>query len=132
MLRVTLVADVLARSIAARPVMCDLISAQSAVLERNISTEVALRHKRAIAAEVSVVVDAVGRVVPELTPGQAYQVIAHTLLMTAGSWPQSRPAPALQAAYEADSEVAATRMDFTEVVRDLVDLLITGMLSRNR
>lgn len=129
--RAARVADVMARSFATRPVMCDLISAQSAVLERNISTGSALRHKHAIRTEVSVVVDAVVRVLPELGTEQAYQAIAYALLMTAGSWPQSAPSPALQAAYEADPEVAATQMDFTGVVRDLTDLTITGMLVRN-
>lgn len=128
--RATGVADTLALSIAARPVMCDLVSAQSAVLERNISTDSALRHKHAIAAEVGIVVDAVVRALPELTSEQAYQVIAYTLLMTAGSWPQSTPSPALQAAYGADPETAATQMDFTEVLRDLIDLTVTGMLAR--
>lgn len=129
--RVVRVADALAQSFAARPVMCDLLSAQTAVLERNISTEVALRHKYAILAEVSVVVDAVVRTLPELGPEQVYQAIAYVLLMTAGSWPQSAPSPALQAAYETDPKVAATQMDFTGVVRDLADLTITGMLARN-
>src|ERR1035438_117509 len=40
-------AAALASSLAARPVLCDLLSAQAAVLERNVSTEVALQYKRA-------------------------------------------------------------------------------------
>ena len=127
--RVARVAGTVAASVAARTVMCDLLSAQSAVLERNISTDVALRHKHAIAAEVDVIVHAIMRVLPELATAQAYLAIAHTLLMTAGAWPQTQPTPALRAAYEADPAVAATQMDFTEIIRDVVALTITGLLA---
>lgn len=68
--RITQVADVVASSIAERPVMCDLISAQSAVLERNISTEVAVRHKYAIAGEVETITRAMVRALPELSDEQ--------------------------------------------------------------
>src|SRR6202453_1794056 len=47
------VADVLAGSLAAEPALCDLLNAQAAVLERNISPEVAARYKRAALANVA-------------------------------------------------------------------------------
>lgn len=109
--------------------MCDLVTAQSGVLERNISTDAALRHKHAIADEVGVIVRAIVRVIPELDHDQAYQVIAYTLLTIAGAWPQSTPSAAVQAAYEADPAVAGTQMDFTAVIRDFLVLMITGMLA---
>ena len=46
-------AAALASSLAARPVLCDLLSAQAAVLERNVSTQVAAAYKRAALADVS-------------------------------------------------------------------------------
>src|SRR5262249_28448851 len=128
--RVAFVAAEIARSVAARPVMCDLVSAQAAVLERNISTDVALRHKRSIALLIEVLQGAIARVVPELTTQHAYQVIAHTLLMTSAAWPQSQPSEALQAAYAADPAVAGTLLDFTEVIRDVVELSMSGLLAR--
>ncbi|GED97954.1 hypothetical protein [Gordonia crocea] len=122
-------AATIADSIAARPIMCDLVSAQSAVLEHNISPEVALRHKHAIGREVETIVAAIVRAIPDLTAAQAYQVIAYTLLLTAGAWPQTRPPAALQAAYESDPAVAATQMDFTETIRDLITVAIAGQLA---
>ncbi len=127
--RITQVADVVASSIAERPVMCDLISAQSAVLERNISTEVAVRHKYAIAGEVETITRAMVRALPELSDEQAWQVVAYTILLTAGAWPQSRPAPAIQAAYDLEPELAAGQLDFTETLRDLIRVTITGLLA---
>ena len=127
--RIAQVADLMAESIAARPVLCDLISAQSAVLERNISTEVAMQHKYAIGGEVQTVVRAMVRAVPELSEAQAWQVLAYTILLTAGAWPQSRPAPAIQAAYDLEPDLAAGQMDFTETLRDLIRVTITGLLA---
>src|ERR1700753_3389629 len=43
-------AAALAASLAARPVLCDLLSAQAAVLERNVSPQVAATYKRATMA----------------------------------------------------------------------------------
>ena len=46
-------AGVLAASLAARPVLCDLLSAQAAVLERNVSPQVAAAYKRAALADLT-------------------------------------------------------------------------------
>ena len=43
----------MADSLAARPMLCDLISAQAAVLERNVSPRVAAQYKRASIAGIS-------------------------------------------------------------------------------
>ena len=46
-------AAAVAASLAARPMLCDLISAQAAVLERNVSPQVAAQYKRASIAGIS-------------------------------------------------------------------------------
>ena len=46
------IAAVIAASMAERPVLCDLMSAQAAVLEHNISTDTVLQYKRASIANV--------------------------------------------------------------------------------
>ena len=42
-----------AASLASRPMLCDLISAQAAVLERNVSPQVAAQYKRASIAGIT-------------------------------------------------------------------------------
>ncbi|AXH01011.1 TetR/AcrR family transcriptional regulator (plasmid) [Deinococcus wulumuqiensis] len=123
-------AATLATSMSTRPVLCDLISAQAAVLERNISTEVALRHKRATAVSAQLLVGLVTRVLPELGPDEGYEVVVVTLLMASAAWPHSQPSEALQAAYAADPSVAATHMTFADVVRRTLELTISGLLAR--
>ncbi|HEY2261086.1 MAG TPA: TetR family transcriptional regulator, partial [Streptosporangiaceae bacterium] len=45
-------ARAVAASLAARPMLCDLLSAQAAVLERNVSPQVAAQYKRASIAGI--------------------------------------------------------------------------------
>jgi AcrR family transcriptional regulator len=122
-------AKTLTATMASRPVMCDLIAAQTAVLERNISADVALRHKRDVGAVVARIDRGVVRVLPELTEDDAYQVLSVTLLMASACWPQSNPAPALVEAYEADPAVAASRRTFTEGLEPPVYLTVRGLLA---
>ena len=46
--------------------LCDLISAQAAVLERNVSVEVAVQHKRSSLASLRALADYARAAVPEL------------------------------------------------------------------
>lgn len=123
-------AQVVAAEMAARPVMCDLIAAQAAVLERNISTEVALRHKRATAVSADAFCEVITEVLPELDGDEAYGVVVVTLLMASAAWPHSQPSEALRAAYDADPEVAASYLAFDDLVSSTVAVHIAGILSR--
>src|SRR6516164_4225810 len=53
-------------SLASRPMLCDLISAQAAVLERNVSPQVAAQYKRATMAGIAALGDLMLKCVPEL------------------------------------------------------------------
>ncbi|WP_225976742.1 hypothetical protein [Streptomyces griseus] len=75
------VAAVLADSLAARPVLCDLISAQAAELERNVSAEEAAQDERAALAHATEPGRLIGEYVPELDDHRAGRVAAGTLLV---------------------------------------------------
>jgi hypothetical protein len=52
--------------------------------------------------------------------------------MVAGAlWPHSQPTAAMLAAYAADPELAAMRLDFTTTMREAVEVLISGLLARS-
>ncbi|MDF3309708.1 TetR family transcriptional regulator [Rhodococcus sp. T2V] len=121
----------MAATMAARPVLCDLISAQAAVLERNVSAEVALRHKQATVVTVERLAALVTRGCPELSSRESYKVVAHMLLMASAVWPHSQPSQAVQEAYALDSKIAKAQMGFVETVADSVDLCILGLVSRH-
>ena len=98
----------LASSLAARPMLCDLISAQAAVLERNVSPRSPpstsgphRRYRRARPPDAPVI--------PELGEDDAFRLAGAIVMMTGALWPHTQPSAALLAAYEADPALAALR-----------------------
>ena len=117
------------RSLAERPVLCDLIGAQAAVLERNVSSEVAARYKRATLAKAAALGAAIAAVVPEID--QDAIIVGGVVTLTAGAiWSHSHPSPAMLQAYAADPELAALRLDFVDTERQLLAVLLTGLATR--
>ena len=123
------VAAVLAATLADRPVLCDLAGAQAAVLERNVSPAVAARFKRTAMANV----DAAGRLVlgvlPELGEARAARFAGAAALVAGAIWAHGQPSAAMQAAYEADPDLAALRLDFATTMAELLEVLLLGWLA---
>jgi AcrR family transcriptional regulator len=124
------VADLIATTLAARPVLCDLLGAQTAVLERNVSTAVAVRHKHATLAAAQELAAVVRRHVPELDEGATMRVSGATFLCAGAVWTAAQPSAAMLAAYEQEPDLAAMRLTFTPVLRELTGLLLDGLLAR--
>jgi AcrR family transcriptional regulator len=117
-------------TLAERPVLCDLISAQAGVLERNITTGTALTFKRAAASAYEDMIAAVVGVLPELGRDGAGRFIATASLLAGAIWSHSHPVPAILAAYEADPSLAALRMQFEPALADSLRTLLYGALPR--
>ncbi len=124
-------AALLASSLASRPVLCDLIGAQAAVLERNVSPEVAATYKRAALANVATLAALVRGCVPELGERDAVRFAAGVVLTAGSLWTHTQPSPAVLAAYEADASLAVLRLDFTQAVREMLEVLLSGLLARS-
>ena len=71
-------AAAVAASLAARPMLCDLISAQAAVLERNVSPQVAAQYKRASIAGITSLGGLMLRYVTELGEHDAIRLAGAT------------------------------------------------------
>ena len=125
-------AAAVAASLAARPMLCDMISAQAAVLERNVSPQVAAQYKRASIAGISALGALLLRSVPELGEPDAFRLAGAAVMTTAAVWPHTQPSAAMLAAYAADPALAAMRLDFTATLREVLEVLITGLLARTR
>ena len=125
-------AAAMAASLAARPMLCDLISAQAAVLERNVSPQVAAQYKRASIAGISALGALVLRSVPELGEPDAFRLAGAAVMTTAAVWPHTQPSAAMLAAYAADPALAAMRLDFTATLREVLEVLTAGLLARTR
>jgi AcrR family transcriptional regulator len=124
-------AAAVADSLAARPMLCDLISAQAAVLERNVSPQVAAQYKRASIAGTSALGALLLRSVPELGEPDAFRLAGAAVMTTAALWPHTQPSAAMLAAYAADPALAAMRLDFTATLREVLEVLTAGLLARS-
>ncbi len=121
------VAALIATSVAQRPVLCDLLSAQSSVLERNITTESVVNFKRAARADLDTFANLVGECLPELGKNGASTFAVHFALAVGALWTASNPADAVLAAYKAEPELASMRIEFETALRQLLQLLLTGI-----
>jgi AcrR family transcriptional regulator len=120
----------LAASLQDRPGLCDLIGAQVSVLEHNISTDVAARHKRAAIAHAHTLAELTTRAVPALQARAAWEFAAAVWLTGGSLWAYSRPSPAVLAVYEAHPELTAFRVDFADTLAEILALLATGLVTR--
>jgi AcrR family transcriptional regulator len=121
----------LARSLASQPVLCDLISAQAAVLERNVSPQVAAQYKRTAVANVMALSRLVLGCVGELGEYDAGRFAAAAVMVTGAVWSHAQPSAAMLAAYQADPALASMRLDFTATLREVLEVLIAGLLARS-
>jgi AcrR family transcriptional regulator len=124
-------AAALAASLARRPVLCDLLSAQAAVLERNVSPQVAAVFKRAAIANVGALSQLALACIGELGERDAGRLAAATVLVTGAVWSHAQPSAAMLAAYEADPALASMRLDFAATLREVLEVLIAGLLARS-
>jgi AcrR family transcriptional regulator len=128
--RTELVVADLVSTLAGRPVFCDLISAQAAVLERNVSTEVVLAYKRAAVVSLTRMIEAVVRALPEIGADGATRLLSSGSLLAGAIWTHSHPTPPVLAAYEADPALAPLRMEFEPALTDALTTLLRGILPR--
>jgi AcrR family transcriptional regulator len=124
-------AGAIAASLAARPVLCDLISAQAAVLEHNVSPQVAAQYKRATMTGITALGDLVLGCVPELGEPNAVKLAGAAIITAGALWPHTQPSAAMLAAYEADPALAALRLDFTATLREMLEVMSAGLLARD-
>ncbi|MDQ0779442.1 AcrR family transcriptional regulator [Streptomyces aurantiacus] len=124
------VAATMAGALADRPVLCDLISAQAAVLERNVSTQVATEYKRASVTQAFTLAHQVRRHLPELDERDSVRFVAGALMMVMAAWPHAHPSAAVLAVYESEPELAVLRVDFRTALRESLEIQLSGLLAR--
>ncbi|WP_328293875.1 TetR family transcriptional regulator [Kineococcus sp. NBC_00420] len=116
----------IAETAAARPRFCELVSASTAILEHNVSAEVAATHKRASLHLARRLARLVG---PDDGP-RAMAVTGVVLVTIAGLWSMCRPSEGMLQAYRENPELAVFRIDFTTGVRELVATFLAGLSVR--
>ena len=123
-----LVADVVARGFADRPLLCDLIPHTALNHERHVSISAVRRYKLTSLRAISDAADVVHRVLPDLTGDECREFIS-TMANLAGSlWQIANPPPALARLYISDPDLAQACVDFVPRLRRTALVLLAGMV----
>ena len=122
------VATIFVDSLEARPVLCDLLGAQAAVLERNVSPTIAAKYKRSAMANATAIATSVDRAIPELG-ASTFAFVAAAVMSAGAIWTHSQPSAAMVTAYEREPDLAVMRMEFGESLRAMVRVVLAGLLA---
>ena len=123
-------AATISESLAARPVLCDLMSAQAAVLEHNVSVETVTRYKLAGMADADAFGGVVRSALPELSADDAWRYTIGAWVMTSALWSHARPPEAVLQAFAADARLAQAQLDFQPTLEDYLTTLALGLHAR--
>ncbi|MER5201518.1 TetR family transcriptional regulator [Streptomyces sp. NPDC002755] len=127
--RIETVASGLAASFAARPMLCELLSAQAGVLEHNISLDVATRFKKGAPDSILALAELLRDLFPELDLRRSQQGAVLIIVMICGLWTHTHPAQSVRAVYDANSSFAFIDSDFPEALHQTLLVLLKGLIA---
>ncbi len=127
--RAAVVADAIATSLDARPMLCELISTQASILEHNVSAATVARYKSDGYHALSGFVAALRRCLPELSEADAMDAARTILLLVGALWTHTHPPQAVRDAYAADPTLNFLPDGFARSLERSVDLLLRGLLT---
>jgi AcrR family transcriptional regulator len=128
------VARAFASSLAARPMLCDLLAQAPLNLERNVSLESVRAFKLVTLEEVELIVASVRRVLPALTERDAIDIIAAATSLSGALFQMATPGPEVEALYRSDPRLAHAVVDVeprvTRMLAGMIDGFVAGRLPR--
>lgn len=127
-LKPTKVADAVADTITCMPVFCDLLTHVPLSLEGGVSLERARRYKTNSFAAFGEIASALAQA-SDMTLDQIEDLLATTVMLAAGLWQVSHPAPTLARLYEQVPEWGHVALDFAPRLRRLLRATAVGLLT---
>ena len=121
----------LTRSLAERPLFCQLLIHSTLTLEHNVSLEAVRSHKVVAMQAADAVADALHRALPDLGRPACFELLAITGVVAAGLWQSAHPSPMVLALH-AESPIVldlgdSTRLDFPDALARFVRVYLTGL-----
>lgn len=105
------VTEIWARSLARRPVLCELWSVLSSVLEHNVSVEAVRDFKLDHHAHLRRLAGMIAERLPGLPESAPIELVNTSVVLVAGLWPFANPTRAVREAID-DPRLASARIDF--------------------
>jgi AcrR family transcriptional regulator len=122
------VADVLARSFADRPLLCDLIAHTPLNLERNVSPAAVRSYKLTSLGAVNEAATLVRHALPDLTVAECTELISALASLAGAVWQIANPPPALAELYACDPALAQACVDLAPRLRRTAQILLAGLI----
>ncbi len=119
------VAGILATTLVARPLFCDLLAEAPLNLERNVSIDSARTFKLAVLAEVERITDSIARATG-LGAEDAGDVVSAATSLTGAIWQMATPGPELAALYRNDPRLAHAVVEVEPRVAHMLAGMIGG------
>lgn len=127
--RIPAVASVLAETLVARPLFCDLLAQTPLNLERGVSFAAVRTFKAGVVAEHGAVGAAITEVLP-LEPRRSGDVVTTATAMAGALWQMAAPGTELRHFYETTPELTHAVVDVAPRLVSIVDALLRGWCSR--
>jgi AcrR family transcriptional regulator len=124
------VAAVFARTLADRPLLCDLMMQTPLTLERNVSLESVRAYKLATFASLADGTALLRRVLPGLTEAGVMDLMVVVTAVAAALWQAAHPPPALVALYAEDPQLGHGQVEFTPSLERVIEVTLIGLLQR--
>lgn len=124
------VAAVLARTIMARPLLCELLTATPTVLEHNVTTEEVIAFKVAVQGAMTELLATLEEWVGFWNEVQAGVFFSSFHAVVTGTWALANPAPALVEAYRSHSSIHGLPCTPEAAVREALGTLLIGLKHR--
>ena len=124
------VAEVLAASLTARPMFCDLLAQAPMNLERNVSLESVRAFKLVTLEEVTTIVSALRGLLPTLDDRDAVDVIATATSLAGAFWQMATPGPEVEALYRSDPRLAHAVVNVEPRLVRILTAQLAGLLAR--
>ncbi|MFD0663618.1 TetR/AcrR family transcriptional regulator [Thermocatellispora tengchongensis] len=121
------VVDVLADTLAERPLFCDLLSHSSTQLEHNVTVEAARAFKLTAIGVTARLGRAVARVCPHFTEDEARELVGSAAALASLLYPAANPPPVLAELYASDPEIAVACLPFVPTIKRMLMALAAGL-----
>jgi AcrR family transcriptional regulator len=122
-------AGYVARTLAARPLLCTLTSALPSVLEQNLSAAAVTEFKRLTLAFFEEAATFLAAQAPVMSAAQAQRWLLDGAVVLTGLWPHARPAPSVEQALAQAPDLAVFRWDFVADLERLLYALAADLTS---
>jgi AcrR family transcriptional regulator len=120
------VAAAFTRTLADRPLLCDLLAHVPLNLERNVPIESARTYKLAVLAAAERLLSHVHRVLPRVADADLWDLLAAVTSVAAGLHQVVHPPPTLAALYREDPQLGHANVEFAASLNRITEVILHG------